>query len=147
MRKHLTWLPLILMALFSSAALSTNAQSSYGVRANVPFDFTVGDRTLQAGQIVARLPGRDAGAMTIDNLDTDQHALRMARTLRGADTADQAKLVFRKYGNRYYLAEVWTPGYRVWEVIKSNSERAIERELRLARNSKPERVTVFAEGR
>jgi len=133
------------MALFSSAAVSTNAQSAYGVRANVPFDFTVGDKTFQAGKIITGMPRSDAGAMTIRNIDNGQHALRVARTLRGADTSDLAKLVFRKYGNRYFLAEVWVPGVRVWEVIKSRSERAIEREIRLASNSKPELVTVSAD--
>ena len=135
------------MTFFSVTALPTNAQSSYGVRANVPFEFTVGDKTLQAGKILAGLPGNDVGTMTIHNLDNDQYALRMARTMRGPDTSDQAKLVFRKYGNRYFLAEVWIPGYNVWEVLKSKGERAIERELRLARNAGPEVVTVFAEGR
>lgn len=135
------------MTFFSSTALPTNAQSAYGVRANIPFDFTVGDKTLEAGKIIAVLPGHDAGPMTIDNLDKGQHALRLARKLRGSDISDQAKLVFRKYGNQYYLAEVWIPGYKVWEVMKSNSERALERELRVARNSEPELVTVFAEGR
>ena len=144
MKKHVTWLPLILMALFGSAAVSTNAQSAYGVRANVPFDFTVGDKTIQAGKIIAAVPSSDAGRMTIRNIDNGQDALRIARALRGADSSDAAKLVFRKYGNRYFLAEVWVPGLRVWEVIKSRSERAIEREIRLARNFKPELVAVSA---
>jgi hypothetical protein len=143
MKKHVTWLPLILMALFGSAAVSTNAQS-HGVRATVPFDFTVGDKTLQAGKIIAGVPSSDAGGMTIRNIDNGQDALRMARALRGSHTSDPAKLVFRKYGNRYFLAEVWVPGVRVWQVTKSRSERAIEREIRLARNSKPELVAVSA---
>jgi hypothetical protein len=145
MKKHLTWLPLVLITLFSSAAVSTNAQSAHGVRANVPFDFTVGDKTFQAGKIVAALPGSEAGPMAIRNINNGQHTLRIARTLRGADASDSAKLVFRKYGNRYFLAEVWVPGLSGWEVMKSRSERAIERELRLARNSKPELVSVSAD--
>ena len=151
MKKHLTWLPLILMALLSSAAVSTNAQSAYGVRANVPFDFTVGDKTIQAGKIVTNVPGSDAGPMAITNTGSGQTALRVARTSRGADSSDEAKLVFRKYGNRYFLAEVWIPGLSVWEVMKSRGERAIEREMQLARNSgnpwrnsKPELVAVSA---
>lgn len=145
MKKHVTWLPLILLALFGSAAVSTNAQSTYGVRANVPFDFIVGDKTLQAGKIVTAVPGSEAGPMTIRNTDNGQHALRIARSLRGAHSSDPAKLVFRKYGNQYFLAEVWLPGLRVWEVMKSRSERALEREIRLARNSKPELVTIYAD--
>jgi hypothetical protein len=145
MKKHVTWLPLILMALFGSAAVSTNAQTGYGVRANVPFDFTIGDKTIPAGKIVARrMSGSDSGPWLIKNVENGQNEVSFANSLRGADTSDQAKLIFRKYGDRYFLAQVWISGSQAWQVVKSSSERAIEREMRLAKNSKPELVTLLA---
>ncbi|HZN07100.1 MAG TPA: hypothetical protein VFB65_09955, partial [Pyrinomonadaceae bacterium] len=60
------------------------------------------------------------------------------------ERADQAKLVFHKYGNRYFLAQVCVPGYQAWEVMKSKEERSLEREMRLVKNLKPERITVAA---
>ncbi len=146
MKSHVIWLSLILMALFGSAAVPTNAQSAYGVRANVPFDFTVGDKTFHAGKITARrVAGSDAGPMSISNLDGGQQVFRIARRLQGPDSSDQAKLVFNKYGDRYYLAQVWVPGFNAWELVKSRSERAIRREMRLAKNTEPDLVTVFAD--
>src|SRR5215510_5162402 len=110
MKKYL-WLPLLLMAVIGSAALTTKAQSTYGVRANVPFEFNVGDKTLPAGKISAREMTANSGALAISNLDRGQHAIRIAHGMSTSKQIDRGKLVFRKYGNRYYLAQVWIPGY------------------------------------
>jgi dienelactone hydrolase len=149
MQKKVGWLPLLLMAVFVSAAVSASAQSAYGVRADVPFDFNVGDKTIPAGKITARpVNANDAGTMSIQNFAKGQHAFRMAHKLYSADSSDKAKLVFRKYGDRYYLAQIWIPGYRAWEINKSRSERALEREMRatkhVAKTYDPELVTVAA---
>lgn len=144
MNKHLLWLTLILVAVFSSTAVSTKAQTNYGVRANVPFEFTVGDKTLPAGKIAAR-GGTESQTLSISNLDKGQHESRIARRLPGAGHSDRGKLIFRRYGNQYFLAQVWIRGNSGWELPKSRSQKALEREMRLARNSKPELVTVLAE--
>ena len=144
MKKYL-WLPLFLMAVIGSTALTTKAQSTYGVRANVPFDFIVGEKTLPAGKIVAReMNAANSGALAISNVDKGQHAIRIAHAGSSKET-DRGKLVFRKYGNRYYLAQVWIPGYNALELNKSKSERAIERDTLLSKNSTPELVTVMAD--
>jgi hypothetical protein len=144
MKKQVLWLTLILMAVVSSAAVSTKAQTNYGVRANVPFDFTVGDKTFAAGKVVARGgTASHAGPLSISN--KGQHEFRMARQLPGGGRSDLPRLIFRRYGNQYFLAEVWIGSNSGWEIVKSRSEKAIEREMRLARNSKPELVTVSAE--
>ena len=146
MKKQVLRWSLILVALFGLGAVSTSAQTANGVRANVPFDFTVGDKTVQAGKIFAgRVSGSDVGPMSISNVDIGQSAFRFARSLTASDISDQAKLVFHKYGDRYYLAEVWVPGYKAWQLLESNSERAIRREMRLAKNTRPEAVVVLAD--
>jgi hypothetical protein len=144
MKKYL-WLPLILMAVIGSAALTTKAQSSYGVRANVPFDFNVGDKTLPAGKITAREMSASSGALAISNLDKRQHAIRIAHGVSSSNQNGPAKLVFRKYGNRYYLTQVWIPGYNGMEFQKSKTERALERETMLSKNSTTELVTIMAD--
>jgi len=143
--KNYRWLPLLLMAVIGSAALTIKAQSTYGVRANVPFEFNVGDKTLPAGKISAREMSANSGALAISNLDQSQHAIRIAHAIGTYRQTDRGKLVFRKYGNRYYLAQVWIPGYDPLELNKSKIERALERETMLAKNSTPELVTILAD--
>ena len=142
MKKYL-WLPLLLMAVIGSAALTTKAQSTFGVRANVPFDFNVGDKTLPAGKITAR--EMSAGALAISNLEKRQHAIRLAHGVASSNQNGPAKLVFRKYGNRYYLTQVWIPGYNGMEFQKSKTERALERETMLSKKSTTELVTIMAD--
>ena len=144
MNKHILWLTVILMAVFSSAAVSTQAQTNYGLRANVPFDFAVGDKTFSAGKIAARGEA-SSYALSISNRDEGQHVLRLARRLPDGRSSDRPKLIFRKYGNQYFLAQVWIRSNSGWEIPRSKSQKAIEREMRVARNSKPELVTVLAE--
>ena len=144
MKKHLVWLTLVLVAVFSSAALSANAQSNYSVRADVPFDFTVGNKTLPAGKIIAHGQTSLASPLSVTNLDMGQVTLRIARKVSGSDNSERAELVFTRYGDRYFLAQVWIQGYGGWEVIKSSSEKALERETRVASDAKPELVTVLA---
>ena len=142
MKKYL-WLPLLLMAVIGSAALTTKAQSSFGVRANVPFDFNVGDKTLQAGKITAREMA--SGALAISNLAKRQHAIRIVHGVASSNQNGSAKLVFRRYGNRYYLTQVWIPGYNGMEFQKSKTERALERETMVSKNSTTELVTIMAD--
>jgi hypothetical protein len=84
------------------------------------------------------------GPLTITNLAEGEHALRAGRRVLGAETTnqDKGKLVFHKYGNRYFLAQICIPGYQAWEVMKSKEEKSLERDMRLVKNFKPERVTV-----
>jgi hypothetical protein len=145
MKKHIAWLLPILLAIFALTPVSTNAQSPNGVRADVPFDFIVGDKTFAAGRIIVNgQTGTATGPLSISNRDRNEHVLRMATPVMKNNTSEQAKLVFHKYGAQYFLAEVWIPGYKALAVAKSRSERALERERRTARNSKPEAVSVIA---
>ena len=145
MKKQILWAPLILIAMFATAAVSTNAQAAYGARGHVPFDFIVGDKTIRAGHIIAHgVSNAVQGSLVITNVAQGNTALRSGRRQLGAESTNQCKLVFNKYGNRYFLAEIWIPGYQPWEVAKSKEERSLEREMRLGKNFKPSRVIVAA---
>ena len=146
MKKQILWIPLILMTMFALAAVSTRAQTKNGVRGNVPFDFIVGDKTIPAGLITAYGVSADStGVLSIRNVAQTKQAMRVGRSLPGGDDSRQCKLVFHRYGNRYYLAQIWIPGYPAWEVMKSKQEQSIEREMRLAKNFKPELIILAAE--
>ena len=145
MKKQTLWMSLILIAMFATAAISTRAQAAYGVRSDVPFDFMVGDKTIRAGRITAHgVSNADAGPLAIENQSQGELALRAGRKVSGAETTNQCKLVFNKYGNRYFLAEIWIPGYQPWQITKSKAERSLEHELGLGRNFKPSKVIVAA---
>jgi hypothetical protein len=145
MKKQVVWMPLILMVMFAAAVVSSRSQAAYGVRADVPFDFVVGDKTIPAGRITAHgVSNADQGSLTIKNSTEGQLALRIGRKMSGAERTKQCKLVFHKYGDRYFLAQIWIPGYQAWEVTKSKEERSLEHDMRLVKNVKPAPVIIAA---
>ena len=146
MKKQVVSLTFLLITLgFMSGLASVNAQTSYGVKANVPFDFFVGDKPFPAGAITARRMST-VDVLLISSPDNCQHQIRSTLNLESNKRSDEAKLVFHKYGDRYYLAQVWTDGYSGRELVKSRGERAVEREFRrVAKNaSEPEMVAIIA---
>ena len=145
MKKQILWTPLILIAILAIAAVSTRAQAVYGARADVPFDFIVGDKTIAAGRISANgVSDAVFGSLVITNKAQGELAVRTGRRLLGAERSNQCKLVFHRYGDRYFLAEIWIPGYQAWEVTKSKEEKSLERGMRLTKNFKPSRIVVAA---
>ena len=125
--KGFTMLTLIIAIALASAVISANAQSSRVVVSNVPFEFIVGDQTLPAGEY--RIVQTLAHGLTIRSADSEHAVIRMTNLLSPRDT-EKARLMFRKYGERYFLAEVWDgSGSTGRQLTKSRQERAIEREL------------------
>jgi hypothetical protein len=62
--------------------------------------------------------------------------MRLTNPIRPNKTNEQARLVFHRYGERYFLAEVWSGSDGAGrQLLKSREERAIERESTLAQGS------------
>jgi len=78
------------------------AQTNSTLRADVPFNFNVGNRALPSGDCGVVIAEKVARIACAD----DQAGIvgHEART----DATGMPKLVFHKYGNQYFLAEVWT---------------------------------------
>jgi hypothetical protein len=144
MKKQLLWMTLLL-TMFASAAVTTQAQATHGLRADVPFDFVVGDQTIPAGHVfVQGVSSAGAGPLAIRNFDQGQLAMRAGHPVLASENSDECKLVFRRYGTRYYLAQIYIPGYKAWEVMKSKEERSLEREMRVVKNFKASQVVAAA---
>jgi len=130
MRKQLLKGFAMLMAIMAfamvTAVASANGQSR-STKANVPFEFAVGDQNLAAGvyRISSMTPGGDA--LRIVGSNTKSSALRLTIPAKGTST--HAKLVFHRYGERYFLSEVWTSADDGRELMKSRQERAIQKEF------------------
>ncbi len=142
--KKYVWLSILLMVVFSSAAVESRAQiAPLGIRADVPFDFMVGDTMFQAGKIMTRgASDSNAAPLSITDLTSNQNVRRIGQRMTSSTPSKEAKLVFHRYGNQNYLAEIWVPGFRGWAIEKSQSERSLERELQFSRNTKKTRLRV-----
>jgi hypothetical protein len=129
MLKGFTMLMLIVALALATAAVSANAQSRNEVRASIPFEFVVGDKTLPAGEYDVRTINQGRDALMIQGSENGKTAIRLSNETERAKKSTHAKLVFHCYGQRYFLAQVWTGESTGRELAKSRQERAVEREL------------------
>lgn len=99
MKTHL--LRISITALLAVAGAS--AQDS--LQAYLPFGFAAGGTTLQAGHYTVRELSH--GAVRIRCSDCRGAAIVMGRALNSPATPSNPRLVFHRYGVRYFLTEVW----------------------------------------
>jgi hypothetical protein len=101
------------------------AQPKPAGKADIPFAFHVRDSALPAGSYTVQKIGT-AGMVEIRNNDTGQAILALAPPKRSGNTAD-SKLVFHKYGDRYFLSELWLAGAGAVDCVSMGK---LEREVR-----------------
>jgi len=96
----------------------------------VPFDFQVHEQLLPAGEYVVKPDPQTPQWLLIQSLDRKRQAQVFVRTIPHQLTDYPAKtsMVFRKYGERQFLAEVRLVGHGDgFALIKSKAERQLAR--------------------
>jgi hypothetical protein len=143
--KGFTMLASIIALAFVTALVSNAQTRTQQVRANVPFDFVVGDKTLAAGNYtVATISSNSPDAVSIRSSDGRHQTLRLTNAVNENAKIKNARLVFHRYGNTYFLTQVWAAGSSAGrEMRKSKAERSAE--IELAKSGGPETVTIVAE--
>jgi len=97
------WMVVAIAALMSVSAI---ADETNAIKANVPFDFMVGNQSVPAGEYIFAQNG-SWNMIQISSWDT-RTVLRVLRHPAGNNmTSSPYALVFNKYGNRYFLKQVW----------------------------------------
>lgn len=111
--------------------VSTHAQTlAYRVKANIPFDFIVADKTLPAGQYyISRTRQYSSDdVVTISTLDGRALAVRLTIGTQVLTPKKQGALIFHRYGNQHFLSQVWVAGNNMGRILRpSRSERELER--------------------
>jgi hypothetical protein len=119
-----------------------------GMRINIPFDFSVGDNKLPAGEysIGRALPSSGDTILLISNLDHPAALMPITNAAQTVEPKHVDTLVFNRYGDQYFLFQVWPGGATAGrEIPKSRSEREVARKARYdsgAAVQKPKRVEV-----
>jgi hypothetical protein len=89
-----------MIAIFGAVAVKAE---ECAVRADVPFEFTVGTRTLPAGEYAITKMPSSMSAHIIKSSEAGAMALTQnTEWFKG----DASSLVFNKYGDRYFLASI-----------------------------------------
>jgi len=114
---RITSLSLALMFIvfmgMTTVVVSASAKTHSTLVLNVPFQFTVGDRLLLPGtysfeQLLDSAPGLNIIAIRSSDGGTYQAAV--TTTTQAIAIPHASKLVFKRYGNSFFLSQVWTKG-------------------------------------
>jgi hypothetical protein len=126
--KGMTMLLLVVALALVSAVASAYGQSRTTTAANIPFEFAVGDKAMAAGHYT--VSEATAGGQVVKIQGAEESVMRLTTSILNQPSQDKGRLVFRRYGNKYFLAEIWRAGESDGrQLLKSREEKAIAREL------------------
>lgn len=105
-------LPLFLTLLFAMSFWPAKAQAQIigNLEADIPFQFHVGNTTLPAGRYTIHELEGNLKVLQISSADSKQSALFDVESAQARTTPDKAEMIFNKYGDRYFLSEMFDAG-------------------------------------
>jgi len=110
-------LAVVIGLMTTSSAVAQQAT----VVANVPFDFSVHDATLPAGQYKISETGDHL--LSINSVN-GKHLFTTINSVDSATPKTQSELVFRRYGDQYVLSEIWIAATEIGDSLPpTNRER------------------------
>jgi hypothetical protein len=105
--------------------VSASASAEQVIKAQVPFPFHIGVSVMSSGSYT--VDSRVASEiLRFTSADRKSSAMILFHASQSGLTRTQPKLVFNKYGNEYFLYQVWAgDGNRGHELLKSRAEKEI----------------------
>lgn len=133
-----SWMSVFGLLLVAACA----SAQSVNVKANVPFDFVVDNATLPAGAYSIQSINNGSGSPTLVIRGENGKAGRLvsSNAAEKLNAAETSHLLFHRYGNTYFLAQIWMQGEH-----RGRELRMTRREAEIAKNlQSSEDVIVLA---
>lgn len=124
MKTRLTVL-LAMLGLIAAVAVPAYGQT-LRISGSVPFEFMVGDQTMPAGEYTLSKTSAGPGGWAINGVANRASAFLFAGVGDRKNAGDAPRLVFSRYGDRYFLSQIWTNASdHVFQLRVSRTERAV----------------------
>ena len=104
MYKHV-YQVLIALTLFAGLMVPATQAQSVMLKANIPFDFVVGEKQLPPGEY--QVKSLHQAVTQIQSMDARSSAIALTKGMQAGKISDGGKLVFNRYGDQYFLSEIW----------------------------------------
>ena len=146
MKKHVITIMAVLVFFASLAVTSIEAQNAGNMSVSIPFDFAVSGKTLPAGEYYVQ--GSTEGVPGVTQIrsadDTERAYFFQTHSVDGRKIQRASKLVFNKYGDQFFLSQIWISGRTAGqELPKTAKERVLQRDV-VRSQRKPESVSIAA---
>jgi hypothetical protein len=129
-----------LLALCSMASAQV-ARAQQALVADIPFAFVAGKASLPAGEYYVQSMSDNSAVTLIRRGDASAAAMVITIATQGNQQHSDSKLVFHRYGNRYFLSQFWTEGSTRGRQLPQSDR---EKELVIAKSETPAQVTLVA---
>lgn len=102
------------------------AQAQQSLVVNVPFDFVAGNTQLPAGEYTVKISVPTYSMVLISRKDATTSAFINTNAAVSSTPQAESKLIFNRYGDRYFLSQVWSEGNSQGrQLLKSAREKEI----------------------
>jgi len=101
---------LLFAATLALAVTTVASAQTIKVKVNVPFNFIVNRATLPAGEYLVQSVDDAGKVLAIRDLATNTTNLVVFNSCRSLESTSQTKLIFHRYGDRYFLNQIWVEG-------------------------------------
>lgn len=140
-------LALVSFLVAVSCSTAAHAQSARTMKFHIPFNSMFNKTSMPAGDYTVRiLDGASAKVLLIQSDDGRVKAAAASSiAVTARESASHAKLVFNRYGDQYFLSQVWAPGQDIGrELYKSRLEREIRKGTQTAKTASPAQPATMA---
>ena len=104
MYKH-AYQALIALTLFAGLMVPATQAQSIMLKADIPFDFVVGDKRLPSGEY--QVKSLHQTATQIQSTDSRSSVIVLTTGMQAGKISNLGKLVFNRYGDQYFLSKIW----------------------------------------
>lgn len=120
---------LLLLSMMAAAPV-VHAQQPLVV--NIPFEFVTTNATLPAGEYYVERLGQSGELLAMKSADAHAAAVVMTIPTQAKSGQWESHLVFNRYGNRYFLSQIWTSDSLTGrELLKSSREKELAKVARI----------------
>lgn len=114
---------ILLVTLLITVAMprASATPASFSLRAEVDFDFHVGNKRLPKGDYRIESVNQ-SGLIRVTNLKSGKSATIIAYVDKSTKKP-KAKLGFRRYGDQYFLRKIWDGQNELLEIKRSKAEK------------------------
>ena len=110
MKKQAFRMLAVFSLLLTMSAVAVHAQSKRSI-INIPFSFTVGHKTLPAGEYAVEPNRKDSNSFwLIQSVKGNDSVLFTTNSIWTRETRNDSRLVFNNYDGQYFLSQIWNAG-------------------------------------
>lgn len=130
MKKRILAMTSFLLLSLTAAAQLVRAQEPLVV--NIPFELVAGKATLPPGEYRVEKLEWNSVVVLIHRAQPSASAMVTTIAAQANQPQSDSKLVFNRYGNRYFLSQYWSAGSSHGrQFVKSAGEKEISRSARI----------------